>query len=139
MLNDTYGHQAGDDCLRQVGACLQTQVRATDVAARYGGEEFVILLPKTNYSEAAAAAERVRAAIEAMAFPHPSSRFGVTTVSVGYSTFQRGALEDGKAIVKAADEALYYVKRKSRNAIAGCRDLEKPAAGITEIAVSLGF
>lgn len=125
-LNDTHGHQFGDECLRQIGACLQTQVRAhTDVAARYGGEEFVIILPKTNYFDAGQAAERVRASIEALALPHPTSPFGVTTVSIGYATFEREVLEEGAAIVKAADKALYDVKRKSRNAIAGWRDLEE--------------
>lgn len=137
MLNDTHGHQVGDECLRQVGACLRMQVRAdADVAARYGGEEFVILMPKTNYFDAGQAAERVRAAIEAIAFPHPTSPFGVTTVSVGYAAFERSVLEESSDIVKAADKALYSVKRKSRNAIAGWRDLKEPCATGSQAAMS---
>ncbi|MFW6335446.1 MAG: diguanylate cyclase, partial [Desulfosalsimonas sp.] len=63
-FNDTYGHQLGDEVLRQVSAAIRTNIRASDTAARYGGEEFVVVLPETEIDEAVTAAEKIRTLIE---------------------------------------------------------------------------
>lgn len=120
-LNDSQGHQRGDECLRAVAAVLDGTVRrASDLAARYGGEEFALLLPETDGLGAEAVAARVRAEVEALALAHPASELagGVITVSVGSSTLWPvpGQEESGPpALVGAADEALYKAKQTGRN------------------------
>ena len=107
-LNDTRGHQAGDEVLRQVAATLRDQQRAYDTAARYGGEEFGLILPGVSASDAGAIAERVRHAIA-------ENGCGITA-SIGAATFpQDGVTED--ALVGAADEALYRSKHAGRNRV----------------------
>ena len=119
-LNDSQGHQRGDDCLRAVAAVLGSTIRrASDLAARYGGEEFVLLLPETDGPGAEAVAERVRAEVEALALAHPAGGIGaVITVSVGSSTRWPvpGAEETGPPeLVRFADDALYKAKQTGRN------------------------
>ena len=120
-LNDTQGHQQGDECLRRIGAVLGAAVRrASDLAARYGGEEFVLLLPETDAVGAAAVAERVRAEVEALALPHPSAGLagGVVTVSVGGATLWPMPSEEAsgpRRLVSMADQCLYEAKRTGRN------------------------
>ncbi len=111
QFNDTYGHLAGDDVLRQVSQVLKSQVREVDLAARYGGEEFVILLPEAGMQAAVQAAERIRAAIEAA----PWELRGVT-VSVGVATLSMMSPESSD-LVQAADDALYAAKRSGRNRV----------------------
>ena len=68
--NDLYGHQAGDECLERIARCALEEIGAEDdVAARYGGEEFILLLPRTPLDEARRVAERLRAAVAALAHP----------------------------------------------------------------------
>jgi diguanylate cyclase (GGDEF)-like protein len=107
-LNDTRGHQAGDEVLRQVAATLREQRRVYDTAARYGGEEFALILPGMDLGDAAIGAERVRAAIEANG--------GGVTASLGVATFPHDAGSED-ALVAAADEALYRSKHGGRNRV----------------------
>ena len=113
-LNDKYGHQAGDQVLRDVAATLGTTVREMDLAARYGGEEFAIILPSTPMADALSAGERIRAAIA-----KGITRFGgaaiQATVSVGVS--QIGAEDDTASLISRADEALYAAKKAGRNRV----------------------
>jgi diguanylate cyclase (GGDEF)-like protein/PAS domain S-box-containing protein len=116
-LNDTYGHQAGDEVLRRLGDILLAHThRAGDLAARFGGEEFVLLLPGADPRQAAALAEKVRHAVEATDFePRGVSR---VTLSVGVASVKD--LKAGttpEALVGAADEALYTAKRDGRNRV----------------------
>src|SRR4051794_9580804 len=102
--NDGAGHVAGDALLRRIGAELAATVRGGDTVYRYGGEEFLVLLPEQTLETAALAAERLRAAVEALAVPHPDG--GVVTASVGVA----GPAETGEsaeALVGRADAALY--------------------------------
>ena len=117
--NDTYGHQGGDDCLRDVAAAMQRMVtRASDCIARYGGEEFAVLLPGATASEANANAERLRRAVEAVALPHRSSSAAdIVTISVGVATMTPAAGGSQAELVRAADEALYRAKREGRNRV----------------------
>jgi diguanylate cyclase (GGDEF)-like protein len=117
--NDRYGHLAGDDALAAVAHAIGAHARrAADCAARYGGEEFVLLLPETGEAQALALAEKVRAAIEALALPHADSPNGVLTVSVGVACTTQSTFADWRALTDAADAALYTAKRSGRNRVA---------------------
>jgi diguanylate cyclase (GGDEF)-like protein len=107
-LNDNFGHQAGDDVLRQVGAALRTFSRESDTPARYGGEEFMVLLPDCPRQEAFTAAARLRKMIAAIESPTP------ITVSAGLASYPAHA-HSTKGLIHAADEALYAAKRGGRD------------------------
>lgn len=116
--NDTYGHQAGDDCLKTLGGLLQQIVsRSTDLVARYGGEEFIVVLQETVQSGAEEIAQEIRNSVEALQIPHKTSPYGVVTISIGvaYMIPKRNELEE-KGIAKA-DEALYLAKESGRNRV----------------------
>ncbi len=114
-FNDTNGHAAGDEALRQVSALLQSSVRPNDLVYRYGGEEFCMLLPATTAAQAAIVAERARAAVEAAVIPGMENQpAGVVTISVGVSDSAFGTPDD---LVERADAALYESKRNGRNRV----------------------
>ncbi len=120
--NDTYGHLAGDACLRTVALTVQqSAARARDFTARYGGEEFVLLLPGTVLEQALLVAEKARQAVERLALPHPASSCAkVVTLSVGAAAVSQ--LADNEAscarLLALADQALYAAKKGGRNRIA---------------------
>jgi len=118
LYNDCYGHPGGDACLRRVATTLQRSLRGTDLVARMGGEEFAIVLPDSDLGAAAVAAERARAAIEALAEPHARSGGGVVTVSVGIAAALPHTGGEPDKLVEAADVALYEAKREGRNRVA---------------------
>lgn len=126
-FNDSYGHLAGDDCLRQIGTTLKTIVgRAPDIVARYGGEEFVVILPETEDNGAVALAERIRKAVEALAIPNSASDTAeYVTVSLGVVTVYTTRLASPEQVVALADEALYCAKKGGRNRIAVATDNAK--------------
>ena len=109
-LNDTWGHQTGDEVLRRVAAVLDESCRGFDVPARYGGEEFAVVLPSTALEQAVAVAERLREMM-AGALIEPA-----VTISVGVATLPNSAAT-GEELVRAADEALYASKRAGRNRV----------------------
>jgi diguanylate cyclase (GGDEF)-like protein len=111
--NDRLGHIAGDQALRAIAATVRMQLRAGDAAYRYGGEELVLVLRDADTREALAAAERVRAAVEAAALPHPADPRGVVTVSIGVATGKG----DAPDLLSRADRALYVAKHSGRNAV----------------------
>lgn len=116
--NDALGHPAGDRCIVEVARVLAANARrAGDLAPRYGGEEFVLLLPATDAPEAALVAERTRAAIEALAIPHPDGVGPVVTASFGVATFVPEAGGDPARLVATADQALYRAKNEGRNRV----------------------
>lgn len=118
-FNDTYGHQAGDECLRTIAAALQTSLRRPgDLTARYGGEEMAAIMPGTNAAGAFERAETVRQAVRDLAIPHSRSNLPVVTISVGVATFKRGTgLDDAAELVRAADTALYSAKSGGRDKV----------------------
>lgn len=107
-LNDTFGHQAGDDVLRGVGAALRTCVRQGDVVARYGGEEFALILPGATAEDAVAAARRVREVLQLVQAPR------AVTASLGIAC-QQGVGASGAELLAAADAALYAAKAGGRD------------------------
>jgi diguanylate cyclase (GGDEF)-like protein len=114
-LNDAAGHLAGDQALRQVAAIIRRELREADMAYRYGGEELLVVLP-AGVHRVAAAAERIRKAVEQAAIPHPG-RPGpetVVTLSVGVAP----ADGDAESYLLAADAALYKAKSQGRNQMA---------------------
>lgn len=113
QFNDTHGHQAGDRRLREVAALLDAIVlRAGDQVARYGGEEFAAMLPETDAPGAAAIAERMRKAVEAL---DTEGRY--VTISFGVATTIASDQAASHDLVAAADEALYEAKNAGRNAV----------------------
>ncbi|HEU4697790.1 MAG TPA: diguanylate cyclase [Gemmatimonadales bacterium] len=115
-VNDTYGHEAGNEILRHVAAEIRNAVRASDVAARYGGDEFVVILTRTDLQGAGRVAEALRAGIEGVGrrLDYPA---GTVTVSVGVAEFDPRSPGEGDLLVEA-DRALYRAKSAGRNAIA---------------------
>ncbi len=127
LYNDAYGHQAGDDCLRQVaGAMVQCAGRSPDLLARYGGEEFVILLPQVGRDGAETVAQRILDAVQELAIPHRmSSVSDAVTVSLGLATVMPAEGHgDADQLVRSADDALYRAKKNGRNryCVAGAAD-----------------
>ncbi len=116
--NDTFGHRAGDECLRQVAACLASFTRRPgDLAARYGGEEFALIFPETGPESAMGLAETIRAAVENLAVAHSHSDAQVITVSIGVATGWPQDEEQKEAFIEVADQALYRAKNLGRNRV----------------------
>jgi diguanylate cyclase (GGDEF)-like protein len=114
-LNDSAGHSAGDDVLREVCGLMRRMVRRVDTLARYGGEEFVIVLPQVTRNEALEVAEKLRRAVEEAPIPHrevqPEKKI---TISVGVANLPIDATEQAR-LVDCSDAALYASKRGGRN------------------------
>ncbi len=115
-VNDTHGHQVGDQVLQQVADRLLGQIREFDFAFRYGGEELGLLLPETSIGEAAILADRTLTAISARPFITSSAPPINLTVSIGMASLPDHA-HDERSLVAAADSALYRAKRNGRNRI----------------------
>ncbi|MFP4657956.1 MAG: diguanylate cyclase [Desulfonatronovibrionaceae bacterium] len=117
MINDQYGHQAGDSMLKQVVEVINANVRRSDLIVRYGGEEFLILLvDPTNDGDSEKVAEKIRRAIEEYRFRLPSEEVVQKTISLGVSEFPEDASQLYQAI-KYADVALYEAKKSGRNCV----------------------
>jgi diguanylate cyclase (GGDEF)-like protein len=127
-VNDTIGHQRGDDVLREVAAALKRCSRESDYLARYGGEEFVMILPQTSLPEAQVVAERVRAEVAAIDVGAPDLR---VTVSVGVASYPESAL-DTDGVLGAADAALLRAKARGRNRVCLFTEDKGAAVGALE-------
>jgi diguanylate cyclase (GGDEF)-like protein len=112
-VNDTYGHDAGDRVLKEIGRFLQQNVRDVDIVARYGGEEFVIMIPEAAKDAAYSMSERLRKKFSKLKFENLPQ----ITISLGIATYPF----DGKQpedLLKNADAAMYAAKRAGRNQVA---------------------
>lgn len=110
-INDTYGHLAGDDVLRNMGALLKKSLRRNDIVARYGGEEFAVLIPHETVEQAARIADKVRIGIAAMVVPDVPR----ITVSIGCTQYVPG--ETFEDFFERADLALYDAKKEGKNVV----------------------
>ncbi|MEK1875535.1 MAG: PleD family two-component system response regulator [Rhizobium altiplani] len=117
LVNDTYGHDAGDDVLREFARRIRSTVRGADLACRYGGEEFVVVMPDTSPEVAAAVAERLRSVVETVPFLLKSTGQELdVTASFGISSRISSILTPGQ-LMKQADLALYEAKTGGRNRV----------------------
>lgn len=117
-VNDTHGHQAGDQCLHAVAKALQQQcIRGTDLVARYGGEEFAIVLPATEQLDAAQIADKARQAIEQLDVQWNGRHISIRA-SFGVAGWLPYPGETTEAMLQAADKALYRAKSRGRNQVA---------------------
>lgn len=118
LINDTFGHVAGDAALKQVASILTEVVRGSDMVSRYGGDEFLVLLPETDLEGADALAEKVRAAAASQSFGDGEPRFQLT-LSIGAATLSE--TESGNDMIVRADLALYDAKEHGRNRVGKAR------------------
>jgi len=128
QVNDTHGHQAGDDVLREVASRVKAELRMSDALGRFGGEEFVVLLIDADLDSAGMVAQRIRASIADQPFMLPDGGMLSVSVSIGVATLGdpgRDLAIEGVAqqLVAQADEALYEAKAAGRN-----RVVTKPAS-----------
>ena len=115
-VNDTYGHDAGDEVIREFARRLSLNVRAIDMPCRFGGEEFVVLMPGTDQPDALHIAERVRSQVADTPFVLADGRSLDVTVSVGVAT-SRGLGDSPEGLLKRADEGVYEAKQSGRNRV----------------------
>lgn len=118
-INDRFGHDGGDDVLREFARRLRQNMRGIDLICRFGGEEFVVVMPDTDGPVAEKVAERIRAEIARTPFAIGKEGQSVTvTISVGVSS-ARGQADDVRSLLKRADMALYEAKKSGRNKVVG--------------------
>jgi diguanylate cyclase (GGDEF)-like protein len=115
-VNDSHGHTAGDEVLRQTASLLAANVRATDTVARLGGEEFVLLLPDTTLAGALALAEKIRVALAKKPLDADGQAIAVSA-SFGVSGLPAGRRASMEQLLTSADHALYDAKHKGRNRV----------------------
>lgn len=122
-LNDTYGHEIGDQALKQVALKLTQHVRTSDIAARWGGEEFVLFLPETNLKEACQMAERIRLSIASNSIQIPSGNIAVTaSFGVAEVTTECDSIEK---LIDKADKALLVAKKAGKNQVTFLPEIEQ--------------
>jgi len=116
-VNDTYGHDVGDEVLRDFASRIGANVRGIDLACRYGGEEFVVVMPDTDAGYAYTVAERLRQSIELTPFPISRAPDKINvTASIGIAS-SNGNGDDSDKLLHRADQALYRAKREGRNRV----------------------
>ncbi len=124
IYNDTYGHLAGDDCLKEVAVTIsETLKRPADLVARYGGEEFVVVLPETDLGGALAIAEKIRLEIISKNIEHIDSKVSDhVTLSLGAASIVPREDQPPSTLVDCADKALYQAKNGGRNQVSFIED-----------------
>ncbi|MDG7052538.1 MAG: PleD family two-component system response regulator [Wolbachia endosymbiont of Alcedoecus sp.] len=122
VVNDDFGHSAGDELLKQMQKRISENIRVTDLLARFGGEEFVVVMPDTNISDAYTVAERIREIIATEPFVLSGENITHSvTVSIGIAEMQKSDLDNIKKFIVRADRYLYKAKNSGRNrVVTGC-------------------
>lgn len=115
-FNDTFGHDAGDTLLRELGSLLQSKVRGEDIACRYGGEEFTLILPESTIDGTRQRAEQIRGVVKRLKLRHRDHPLGRVTISVGIAMYPNHG-PTGEDVLRAADEALYRAKAEGRDRV----------------------
>jgi diguanylate cyclase (GGDEF)-like protein len=119
-VNDSLGHQAGDNLLRQIARIMRERVRATDIVARLSGDEFAVLMPQTDIAGALQLGEDLRSQVAESGSPAPEAE--PVTISVGITMFGGENMGGPEAVLAAADQAMYRAKEEGRDRIALFRD-----------------
>jgi len=125
-LNDTLGHQVGDQILVSTAEVVRSNLRASDTAARYGGDEFVLLLPHTSMDMAMNVADRIRSQLVAATRRHCQTGTGVT-VCFGIASLKSDRPDSANALVSMADRALYAAKDRGKNRVATFSEIAQTA------------
>jgi len=126
-FNDTFGHDAGDLVLRELGGLLRASFRSSDICARLGGEEFVVILPDTDRERLVRRAERLGDAVRSLALVHRELPLGAVTVSIGVAIFPESG-RDAETLLGIADTALYKAKSEGRDrAVVAEKTIERPS------------
>jgi diguanylate cyclase (GGDEF)-like protein len=115
-FNDTYGHETGDEVLKEIARFLQFQTRGGDVASRLGGEELMVILPGANAEDAVKKAETLRGGIRELKVRSQGKTIGPVTVSIGVASFGAHG-RTGEELLRSADAALYRAKREGRDRV----------------------
>jgi diguanylate cyclase (GGDEF)-like protein len=116
VMNDTFGHEAGDVVLREVADCYRRSLREEDIICRYGGEEFVVIMPDATEETAWERAETIRHCVADIRMHFRGELLGPVTVSVGIAMYP-DAGRDGNDLIRLADGALYRAKDAGRNRV----------------------
>jgi len=129
MINDTYGHQIGDEMLKRISDVIKATIRKIDMPCRYGGEEFALILPETFKKHAKKISERLRKRISEIVVKTKDNIEVTPTISIGLSEFPTDG-DNKENLIKSADDALYFAKKMGKNCVAeyninGCLLLQK--------------
>jgi two-component system, cell cycle response regulator len=116
-INEDMGHLGGDFTLRELAARIKGNIRREELFARYGGEEFAVVMPDTDITQAAQAAERLRSAVVALAEPHTLTTENIATVSIGVACTVPAPGSEADSLFEIADVELYRAKRSGRNRV----------------------
>ncbi len=116
LLNDTFGHEAGDLMLREVAECFRKSLREEDIICRYGGEEFIVIMPDATEETAVRRAETIRGAVSKIQTHLRGELLGAITVSVGIAMYPNSG-DSGSNLIQLADAALYRAKHAGRNQV----------------------
>jgi len=127
VINDTYGHQAGDTVLSSIGDILSETLRKVDIPARYGGDEFAVILPNTNKTGSIAVAEKIRSRLKKVTL-RPDSRELQVTFSIGIATYPQCAASK-ELLIEKTDRALYESKNNGKNKITHYEDISLEELG----------
>lgn len=122
-INDTYGHEAGDQVLKTATSTISLHLRNEEIICRYGGEEFLIILPRTSLNKAGLIAERLRGLVEQQAFYYKEKVIPVT-ISLGVSSLSSLVTQNENDLINTADTALYHAKQTGRNQVSIFRNNE---------------
>lgn len=117
LYNDTFGHQAGDICLKTIASYVKEIVRSPHLIARYGGEEFAAILIDKNSEASHKIAEKIRTVVESLRISNPNSENNVITISLGLATQGNVSFRSKEELIEKADLALYEAKKGGRNRV----------------------
>lgn len=115
-FNDTFGHEAGDLVLKELGPLIKTHFRGDDIACRYGGEEFVLVLPGITLEATRLRAEALREAVKHLELSLRGQSLGQVSLSLGVAVYPANG-QTAESLIQAADEALYRAKRDGRDRV----------------------
>jgi diguanylate cyclase (GGDEF)-like protein/PAS domain S-box-containing protein len=137
VYNDTYGHQRGDNCLKQIAeACMDVVSRPGDLIARFGGEEFVVILPNTERDGALHIANEICEALRSRRLPHSGNAPGIVTISAGCATTIPKFGMHAPDLIELADKALYKAKFDGRNQVCDSGTLVSPEETVQPAALA---